>query len=146
DQLTAICDYKLETTAGNKTVVKKAMGPFPAGDSALVRRAMENPSYHYDGSVKEFEALTPLEQAFLAIDGRIDYPRFRKLDAASLPPPVLALLIHDPNAPLDFRFELMLTGIGEGIVSAKELGDFYKAIPFTNLADEPAKLDGIREV
>ncbi len=146
DQLTAICDFKLETMAGSQTAAKKAMGPFPAGDSAVVRQAMENPSWHYNDNVKEFEALTPLEQAFLAVDGRIDYARFRKLDAASLPPPVLALLIHDPNAPLDFRFELMLTGIDEGIVSAKELGDFYKAIPFTNLADEPAKLDGIREV
>lgn len=145
EQLTAICDYKLETMAGSKTVAKRTMGPFPAGDSAVVRSAMDNPNYRFTGSAKEFESLTSLEQAFLAIDGRIDYSRFRRLNAATLAPSVLALLIHDPNAPLDFRFQLMLTGIGEGIISAKELGEFYKSIPFTNLADEASKLDGIRE-
>ena len=146
-EMTGFCDYLLIKTGTGKNVADKSYGPLIQSDSALVRQVMAKNDFRYaPRSVAELESLTPMEKAVLAADHRIDYSALRRLGAATFLPSTLALITHDSAAPLDFRFELMLVAVREGISSPADLGNFYKSLPFSALADDSGKLDGINGI
>ena len=146
-EMTGFCDFLLIKTGGGKNTVDKSYGPVTQSGSALVRQVMAKNDFRYaPHSVAELESLTPMEKAVLAADHRIDYSALRRLGAATFSPSTLALITHDSAAPLDFRFELMLAAARAGIASPADLGNFYKSLPFSALADDSGRLDGINGI
>jgi hypothetical protein len=116
------CDYLLAKMAGTNT------GQTYASESPLISHMMAKNDFRYAiKSTKDLEALTPFEKAVLAADHRMDYGQIKKLDIDSLSPLTLALLAHDSDAPLDFRFTLILTAVRQGILTGNDLASFYKS-------------------
>ena len=132
--LDAFCNYLIGKISGH--------GHVASGGGDILRQMSGDGGYRYRlSSLRDLDKLSVYDRAILTADHRITYAGAGD-SAAGLSPLTLAMIEHDVSAPLTLRFNALIAGARTGIFDESDIANFYRAIPFTNLAINGAQVAG----
>lgn len=119
----AYCNVTLSSnpSEGDKSILSQ--GPYP-----ILAKLSSDQEYSFLFTPEAFSELTMFEQHMLIAEKRIKVPELTPDYVASLSPRDIAVLLSQDAYSVEDQTDLMLAGVGWGVVSISDLEDYYSKL------------------